>query len=87
VIAFNWKEGTKTVTLAELESAMRGGNVGTAFGNSFYSSPFEGSHLGDSRPPRKLPKKNIGSKKAAAMRFFCYLESGNKISVFVDISG
>ena len=48
VITFNWKDGTKTVLLAELEDALSGseGNAEASICNSF-----ECSHLDDGAPP------------------------------------
>jgi len=54
VIAFNWKDGTKTVTLAELEAACGGtdarGSKAKAEGIAVLSA-FSGSHMGGSLPP------------------------------------
>jgi len=52
VIAFNWKDGTKTVTLSELEAAMNEDEATSIAENSRYSAENECSHLGDNRPPQ-----------------------------------
>jgi len=53
VIAFNWKDGTRTITLAELDAASGGGeNEGRAKAKKSPSlSVVGGSHLGQSSPP------------------------------------
>lgn len=48
IIAFNWKDGTKTVTLAEMEGAI---NEGVAVGETLNIADFRCSHLDDSTPP------------------------------------
>jgi DNA invertase Pin-like site-specific DNA recombinase len=48
VIAFNWKDGTKTITLAELESA----EESTVNGETAISSHFLCSYLDDNLPPK-----------------------------------
>ena len=56
VIAFNWKDGTKTITLAELEAATEAddsGEVTANVGNVLSIASFQCSHLDDGRPPPK----------------------------------
>ena len=48
VITFNWKNGTKTVSLAELEDAMGSGEADAEASNC---NSFECSHLDDCPPP------------------------------------
>ena len=57
VIAFNWKDGTKTVTLAELEAAGESddsGELTSDAGNVLNIADFQCSHLDDNRPPTVL---------------------------------
>jgi len=51
VITFNWKDGTKTVTLAELEAADRAAGISAKAGNVLQIDDFRGSHLDDCSPP------------------------------------
>ena len=51
VIAFNWENGTKTVTLSELEAAMGAGDATEKADNSLCLAENECSHMGDSTPP------------------------------------
>ena len=51
VITFNWKDGTKTVTLAELECAMSGEGIAVSPQNSLCLAENERSHLGACTPP------------------------------------
>ena len=55
VIAFNWKDGTKTVTLAELEAAAEDDNSDNnteGAGNVLNIADFQRSHLDDNAPPQ-----------------------------------
>jgi len=56
VIAFNWKDGTRTITLAELDAACGGGADGgkAKAKKSPALSVVGGSHLGQSFPPAKM---------------------------------
>ena len=58
VITFNWKDGTKTVSLAELEAAADGDDSGgepAETGNVLNISDFRCSHLDGNRPPQTMP--------------------------------
>ena len=50
VIAFNWKDGTKTVTLAELEATTESEDTAEA-GSVLNIADFQRSHLDDNPPP------------------------------------
>ena len=52
VITFNWKDGTKTITLAELDAAMNEGEAKVDL--SLHLAKNECSHLGGSPPPSAL---------------------------------
>ena len=54
VIAFNWKDGTKTVTLAELESAIKSDSEKIEAVNSLCLSDFRCSHLDCCTPPVRV---------------------------------
>ena len=59
VITFNWKDGTKTVSLAELEAAADGDDSGgetAEAGNVLNISDFRCSHLDGNRPPQFVRK-------------------------------
>jgi len=51
VITFNWKDGTKTVSLAMLEAADIDGGEFSEFENVLNINDFRCSHLDDNRPP------------------------------------
>ena len=51
VITFNWKDGSKTVTLAELEAVDSTNGETEETGNLLQISDFKSSHLDDNRPP------------------------------------
>ena len=51
VITFNWKDGSKTVTLAELEAADGTAEKSAESGNVLQINDFKSSHLDDNRPP------------------------------------
>ena len=51
VITFNWKDGAKTVTLAELKAADEAASVSANTGNVLQINDFRGSHLVDNAPP------------------------------------
>jgi hypothetical protein len=51
VLTFNWKDGTKTVSLAELEHADTGGEDEVIAANVLNINDFRGSHLVRSSPP------------------------------------
>lgn len=53
VITFNWKDGTKTVTLAELEAATKNGGGTAETGKDLQINDFECSHLDGNRPPER----------------------------------
>lgn len=53
VIAFNWKDGTKTVTLAEMESTMNSSGETDQAVKVPNIAEFWGSHLDGNRPPKK----------------------------------
>ena len=52
VITFNWKDGTKTVSLAMLEAADIDGGELSEFENVLNINDFRSSHLDDNRPPQ-----------------------------------
>jgi hypothetical protein len=54
VIAFNWKDGAKTVTFAELESAVKGSRPTARTEKSLDNATFSGSYLVDVRQPKFL---------------------------------
>ena len=51
VITFNWKDRSKTVTLAELEAADEATEAGSEAGNVLSINDYRSSHLDDNRPP------------------------------------
>jgi hypothetical protein len=51
VITFNWKDGSKTVTLAELEAADEAAGISVNAGEVLQIGNFQGSHLDGHRPP------------------------------------
>jgi hypothetical protein len=58
VIAFNWEDGTKTLSLTELETATDGDNsVGESAEsrNVLNLKDFKSSHLDDNAPPHNIP--------------------------------
>jgi len=57
VIAFNWENGTKTVTLSELESAMSEDEATKKADNSYYLAENECSHMGGNTPPFQSDRK------------------------------
>ena len=56
VITFNWKDDSKTLTLAELEAADEAAEANTSAGNVLNINDFRCSHLDDNRPPQ--PQRN-----------------------------
>jgi len=51
VITFNWKDGSKTVALAELEAADEADGMNANAGKVLQLDSFRGSHLDDGTPP------------------------------------
>ena len=51
VITFNWKDGSKTITLTELEAAAETADETAESSNVLNINDFKSSHLDDNRPP------------------------------------
>ncbi len=68
VIGFNWKDGSKTVSLAELEAAMREEENSE---KSKSTAEFRGSFLDDDRPPPKCQIRTHANRRRVRICPFC----------------
>jgi DNA invertase Pin-like site-specific DNA recombinase len=67
VLTFNWKDSTKTVSLAELEHADTGGEDEATTANVLNINDFQGSHLERSSPPIHLISEPTSSILSLSM--------------------
>jgi len=84
VIAFNWKDGTRTVTLAELDEAANSGDSGDDAESPLALATFCGSHLDVARQPKCRSVKTL--KMRCLSHFYTKGKPAHNERVFLFMS-
>ena len=73
VIAFNWKDGSKTVTLAELDAAINSAGITNHRKEPFVLAKFSGSHLDAPREPHQQRSRTLADNVKLVGEGFGYV--------------